>query len=122
MEKLAQLIYENSPRLVEEESEILASKLIDRGVIFLPCKVGDRLYTVYCKGVGDWFIQESIVSEIKISEDFGIQITEKRKGTFGEYFYYRIDIDQMGESIFLSREEAEEHLPQSQKENANGTT
>jgi hypothetical protein len=35
-EKLAELIYNNSPRLVEEEAEILASQLIAHGVTVLP--------------------------------------------------------------------------------------
>jgi hypothetical protein len=81
----------------------------------LPCKVGDRLYTIYHRGIDDCFIRETIVSKIEICEDFGLMITERRKDPSGTYFLYRIDTDQIGKSIFLTKAEAESHLPQPPK-------
>lgn len=47
-EKLAKLIYNNSPRLVEEEAEILAKKLIAHGVTVQEwISVKDRLPDMY---------------------------------------------------------------------------
>lgn len=74
--------------------------------VVLPCKVGDKLYTFCTKGIDDYFIRESVVSKIEISEDFGMQITERRKDTSGAYFYFKIDIDQIDKSIFLTEKEA----------------
>lgn len=74
--------------------------------VVLPCKVGDILYTFCIKGIDDYFIRESVVSRIEISEDFGIKIIERRKDPSGAYFYFQIDIDEIGQSIFLTKEEA----------------
>lgn len=43
-EKLVELIYQNSPRLVEEEAKSLATALIANGVMVLPVQVGDTVY------------------------------------------------------------------------------
>ena len=74
--------------------------------VVLPCNIGDILYTFCIKGIDDYFIRESTVSRIEISEDFGTKIIERRKDTSGAYFYFQIDIGEIGQSIFLTKEEA----------------
>ena len=74
--------------------------------VVLPCKVGDILYTFCIKGIDDYFIREGVVSRIEISEDFGMKIIERRKDPSGAYFYFQVNIDEIGKSIFLTKEEA----------------
>lgn len=107
------LVLENSILMEDEyglpfkavyEQDIISAPTVN--AIVVPCNVGDVLYTFCIKGIDDYFIRESVVSRIEISEDFGMKIIERRKDPSGAYFYFRVDIDEIGRSIFLTKEEA----------------
>lgn len=79
----------------------------ERGtLIHLPCKVGD---TVYCivKGFENPF--KGRVFEINIREKIIIRVA--LKGFFGQAYM----IDQIGKTVFLTREEAEQALKAREK-------
>lgn len=103
--------FKNKNACEKHKKEVIAENMISNGVTILPCRVGDMLYTILIRGIDDYFIRESVVSKIEICEDFGIKIIERRKDTSGAYFYYKIDIDQIGETIFFTKEEAQTHIP-----------
>lgn len=52
-DRLIELIYQNSPRLVEEEAKDLANRLIANGVIVLP----EKIYRIVDAGTKHAFIE-----------------------------------------------------------------
>ena len=73
----------------------IAEHLIENGVIVLPCKVGDKVYQT------DWIrIYESTIRELEISSTNTVYCTEN----------VAFDDRAIGNSIFLTREEAEKAL------------
>lgn len=95
-------------RLYELEDKIEQGTLIE-----LPCKVGDTIYIVGKE------IEEFIVSAIEITilscDSWGtntIQFTDKNGDSKFDYFVYFAWI---GKTVFLTREEAEKKLKESQE-------
>jgi hypothetical protein len=74
----------------------IADYLLERGVIHIPCKVGDVVYQT--DGVN---IYESEVCEISLSKRSVIYYTENAVA---------FDETALGKSIFLTKEEAERRL------------
>ena len=72
-------------------------------LVVLPCKVGQKLYTVRCYGVRDYKIHEGTLCEIKMLDDSGFYFYEQRP----DGWCYEVDIEEIGKTIFLHREEAE---------------
>jgi hypothetical protein len=99
-------------RLAELEDKIENGTLIE-----LPCKVGDKLYTLCCKGYnyGGWYIKETCVSEINLFPN-GINVIEKQVDERGICFYYKIDLSLFNKVIFLTKAEAEAKLKEQQNE------
>lgn len=73
----------------------ITEHLIENGVICLPCKVGDKVYQT--DGIR---IYESTIREIEISSTNTVYCTEN----------IAFDERAIGNSIFLTREEAEKAL------------
>ncbi len=84
----------------------IADHLLDNGVVVPPCKVGDKLYTTLCYGIGDWRIRESTVYEVRQRFGTGLEIYEMIRSENGTYSYFRIELDSFGKTVFLTREEA----------------
>ena len=82
-----------------EKAKILAEHLISNGVIVPPCKVGD---TVYMLGVFTGQIIETKVEGIHYNQS-GIYLC------FENFTTASID-QQLGKTVFLTKEEAEEKL------------
>ena len=79
--------------------------LLANGVIVLPCKVGDMVYEI-CerRRSGKW--QKAIVERVVHGIEIGIdKILTARCGTT-TYVY----LSRLGETVFLTREEAEKAL------------
>lgn len=105
-EKLVELL-ENCNRFGTKE--YIAKYLIDHGVVVLPCKVGDTVYEIitwhdcthpYCYSCGD-------------AEEMSQKITceyHKIRTTIVEREFKYTMIDEVGDSIFVTKEEAEEAL------------
>ena len=79
------------------DAEEVADVLLANGVIVPPCKVGDTVYRIDDKQVYDWWQVEHIeiyADEIVFVDDSDNEFTE----------------DDIGKSIFLTREDAEKVL------------
>ena len=112
MEKLVELLNEVQETGVNEtpagfgytsdyvENEEVASYLIAHGVTVQECKLGDKIYQT--DGVR---IYESIIDEITFTAKHTIFVTEN----------IAFDERAIGNSVFLSYDEAEAHLAQSLK-------
>ena len=73
-------------------------------MVVLPCKVGDTVYII--DDIDFTYDRESVVTEIDIDSDC-IAIMIQDKDSVGSSGY---DISDFGETIFLTREEAEKAL------------
>ena len=85
--------------------------LLENGVVVLPCKVGDTVYEI-CerRRSGKW--QKAIVERVVHRIEIGIdKILTARCGTT-TYVY----LSRLGETVFLTREEAEKALKGGEEE------
>lgn len=92
-------------------AESIADYLLANGVIVLPCKVGDTVYEI-CerRRSGKW--QKAIVERVVHGIEIGIdKILTARCGTT-TYVY----LSRLGETVFLTREEAEKALKGGEEE------
>ena len=91
-------------------AEFIADYLIENGVVLLPCKVGEKVFTVCTRGINDKFIQESTVSKIVLDDWDGLRIIKKVVDERGCCFFYDVDQEQLNKTTFFSKEEAEKNL------------
>lgn len=85
----------------------LADKLLNNGIVVPPVKVGDAIFRIDDKQVFDWWDVEHIeiyADEIVYIDDSGNQFTE----------------EDIGKTVFTSREEAEKALER-KEDGKNGT-
>ena len=94
--------YANLERCYEERT---ADLLLEHGVIMLPCKVGDRLYEV----TGRKTVSVYKVRAIRV-ELFGLFIEWDIVDGFVWQSLSGINADEIGKTVFLTREEAERAL------------
>ena len=76
--------------------EYVADCLIENGVVILPCKVGDTVYSIWEDDDGNLQIDEAEIVDVSIHKIW------VNGGDF--------DVNCLGKSDFLSREEAEKAL------------
>ena len=93
----------NKPTISLQTTMDIVDAIIDEGVIVSPCKVGDRLYSIFnnrvVKGIAKSL--EIVIEENKISYIVGLQFF---KGIIMSKEF------SFGKNIFLTKEEAEEKL------------
>ena len=94
--------YANLERCYEERT---ADLLLEHGVVLLPCKVGDRLYEV----TGRKTVSVYKVRAIRV-ELFGLFIEWDIVEGFVWQSLSGINADEIGKTVFLTREEAERAL------------
>ena len=94
--------YANLERCYEERT---ADLLLEHGVILMPCKVGDRLYEV----TGRKTVSVYKVRAIRV-ELFGLFIEWDIVEGFVWQSLSGINADEIGKTVFLTREEAEASL------------
>ena len=109
-ERLVELLKNSSQYIKEQDSLIdtIADHLLANGVIVPPCKVGDKVYFAV-----DDYRDSAIIDGIHITEEgilftwvqyeVGYELTECWDE--GEF-----DFDDIGKTVFLTREETEEAL------------
>ena len=88
-----------------ERNMIFADYLLEHGVTALPCKVGDRLYEV----TGRKTVSVYKVRAIRV-ELFGLFIEWDIVEGFVWQSLSGINADEIGKTVFLTREEAERAL------------
>lgn len=106
----------NKPTISLQTAMDIVDAVIDMGVIVPPCKVGD---TVYFDNT--WYHDSAEIDGIHIDEngiafswvqyDVGVDITELWDE--GEF-----DIEEIGKTVFLTKEEAEAELRKRSNDNA----
>ena len=94
--------YANLERCYEERT---ADLLLEHGVVLMPCKVGDRLYEV----TGRKTVSVYKVRAIRV-ELFGLFIEWDIVEGFVWQSLSGINADEIGKTVFLTREEAEKAL------------
>lgn len=127
-ERLKELLLGKSTDTAED-AEYVADHLIKNGVILLPCKVGDTVYVITTKipcyacvsctdfchkecpypDRGSWVVKTATVRSIEVGEicKICVEIEESKVSYSYDYIYWFNDI---GKTIFLTKEEAEEAL------------
>lgn len=110
--RLIELLDNNCGYCDEQKAETLADHLLANGVIVPPCKVGD---TVFAKQKWDEFVTEYQVTNFFISQNKKGEWAKKYRAMKffdGKTSAWRLDFsfDEIGKTVFLSREEAEEAL------------
>ena len=100
--------YANLERCYEERT---ADLLLEHGVVLLPCKVGDRLYEV----TGRKTVSVYKVKAIRV-ELFSLFIEWDIVEGFVWQSLSGINADEIGKTVFLTREEAEQALREREKE------
>ena len=99
----------NMVQLLEFEKLLIADHILDNGVVVPPCKVGDTVYVVSRYYVGDWEVYKCKIDSITIYEKnafISCVANDVRLGRIN----FGLNTGQIGETVFLSREQAEAKL------------
>lgn len=91
------------------ETDYIVETLLNEGAILPPCKVGDKVY--YPSGSFDR-IFEKTVDEILINEN------ESDIGCYVHFASTYMPFENIGKTVFLTKEEAERALAERSKDNA----
>ena len=109
-ERLVELLIEyDAMRMMRHSIEDCADRLLAKGVIVPPCKVGDKVYEVISRGN---FIKPLSVVGFHLGK-FPDLRGHKRKEylvCYSDYSLTHVDIDKIGKTVFLTKEEAEKAL------------
>ena len=91
--------------------ETLVDYLLENGVIVppIPVKIGDKIYRIMCRGFGDFFIREETVWIVDNHAFAGFEIITKYVSK-GCCYFPKIEKDNIGETVFLTKEQAEKAL------------
>lgn len=95
--------------------ETYADYLLANGVIVLPCKVGDTVYYFVDIDIPQRLMLESRIYHIEITEitmKFYFHTVKKFKYSYGHF-----DLNDIGKTVFLTKEEAEKALNERTNEN-----
>lgn len=108
-ERLVELLKDNQGDstyyMTDEAVQSVSDVLLANGVIVLPCKVGDTVYEI-CerRRSGKW--QKAIVERVVHGIEIGIDKILTARCGITTYVY----LSRLGETVFLTREEAEKAL------------
>ena len=104
----------------EHMSGLIADHLIENGAILPPCKIGD---VVYIRNKS-WHIEQDGISSYQITN---MTITQNKKGVWTKKYramyllngktidsQINFSFDDIGKTVFLTREEAEQKLKESE--------
>ena len=80
--------------------ESVADHLIENGVIVLPCKAGDTVFDIR------WWDDKE--EKIKVDGKYYYRTIHKHKVSKAKFSLY--DFDEIGKTVFLTKEEAEQAL------------
>lgn len=103
-ERLIEIINNSVDGCSRHWAGIIADGLLENGVVVLPCKVGDSIYKIW----GGKSVTEFEVGHIDI--DFLPQIEFSYRKRNGTGYYHFSKSEDIGKTVFLTREEAEAAL------------
>lgn len=95
------------------ETDYIVESLLNEGVIVPPCKVGDTVYYFVDINIPQRLMLESRIYHIEITEitmKFYFHTVKKC-----QYRYGHFDFNDIGKTVFLTKEEAEEKLKECNK-------
>ena len=95
--------YIDDPYCIPDEGEF-ADHLLANGVIVPPCKVGDRVYSI---NIGD---KKTLKIWIEPNGDRITQIKINRGGYHFKCWWGYFHLSDIGKTVFLTKEEAEQAL------------
>lgn len=120
-ERLIELL-KNVPRNTRAFYDQFADYLLENGVIVPPCKVGQTVFRIV-KLYGDRkpIIVEGEVFEIALTHENGeikkrFYFLEKGGNKIINRYSLWLDFDEIGKTVFLTKEEAEQSLKAREKE------
>ena len=90
--------------------EFVADRLVENGVIVLPYKVGDRVYSIYSVD------KKTLKIRIEPNGDRITQIKINRGGYHFKCWWGYFHLSDIGKTVFLTKEEAEQALKGGAKE------
>ena len=97
-----------------EPSEIAERLIEDGGIIAPPCKVGDAVYSLSGEGIFRQIVKLMKIdkySQIRLRCECDLDCNKcPHMGCWNEYRYRVYGLDDIGTSVFLTREEAEAAL------------
>ena len=103
--------------LSRETIEKVADYLMSNNVVVFPLKVGDKVYRKMCRGFNDFYLREETVWIVDMHFTAGLEIITKYVEPKGITLFPKIDIEDIGKTVFLSRAEAEAKLKERQNGN-----
>lgn len=99
------MMYSDIDDVIDTSYEVLqADYLLENGVVVLPCKVGDVVYSIDENCVGEVDVEYIHWLKNRIWEFYGW----RRRGSYRTGFFFR-EAD-IGKTVFLTKEEAEKAL------------
>ena len=112
-DRLVELLKEVYPKTryipMEECREKIADAILADGWMRPPCKVGDKVYIVSPYYAGDWEIYKCKVDSITVYEKNTFISYVANDVRFGK-INFGLHISEIGKTVFLTKEEAEEAL------------
>ena len=107
--------FEDGYKGAPDFAKFFVDRLLDNGVIAPPCRVGQTVYRVMCRGMRDFFIREETVWIVDMHATAGLEIITKSVEGKGLTYFPKICIENLGKTVFLTREEAEKALAERSK-------
>lgn len=116
-ERLVELLKYNT-MLSDLSIEEVVDACMKNGVIVppYPLKVGDKVYRKMCRGFNDFYLREETVWIVDMHFTAGLEIITKYVEPKGITLFPKIDIEDIGKTVFLSRAEAENVLKERKNE------
>jgi hypothetical protein len=98
--------------LTEDEKQHIADYLFNSGVIVPPCKVGDKVYRIWSVGKHGKSVAEFVVTNVSqiMENTWVIRYQKQAKSLYSTPTIYQCDFNDIGKTVFLTREEAEKAL------------
>lgn len=114
-DKLIEIVKESLVRNIDYThrlAESITDDLLANGVIVPPCKVGDKVYRIWSVGKYGKSIAEFVVTNVsQIMENIWIVRYQKQaKSLYSIPTIYQCNFNDIGKTVFLTREEAEKAL------------
>ena len=105
--------------MYDDSIESIADHLLAEGVIVppLPVKVGDKVYRLMCRGFKDFFLREEAVWIVDLHATAGFEIITKYLDKNRCSYFPKIEKEDIGETIFLTKSEAERALAERRANN-----